>query len=494
MGQFGTCIGRSAALRRTYGILGVLVVSIFAMALAVPSGQAASGPGWHPQFDSDGSGGMPYAIAFANASDGWAVGDNAYNYGGVSTIMATTDGGATWKAKNSDIHSSLLDVACVSAKTAWAVAGDIFATTDGGATWQTQYSPTYSYPGVISPSAGAIAFANASDGWAVGRRWINSTTAEGSILATTNGGATWSVQSVPTGASDLQDVAFANASDGWAVGHSSSTTAGGIILATTDGGATWVAQTVPAGPYALWHVACTDTSHCWAVGYNTNTNEAVFLATTNGGTTWALKPLPSALAGFRLDSIAFASASNGWAVGYDESGTGIGAVLATTDGGNTWTMQWPTPTMEAMNLGELTDVACVDSTHAWAAGTYLDGGNGRHGSILATTNGGSAPPYTPQLMLTLVSFRIKYGKSVTAVGEISPRLSLAGSKVTLKAQSRKGARWVRAKAGSASIGRDGIYRWTFKPRRRGSYRIKATIAKTAAHNAATSTWVRFKVK
>ena len=93
---------------------------------------------------------------------------------------------------------------------------------------------------------------------------------QGSILATTNGGATWNPQSA-SGVSGLTSVAFANASHGWAVGW------GGTILATTDGGATWLTQDSGTDAY-LGSVACTDADHAWTVG-----NGGTILATTTGG-------------------------------------------------------------------------------------------------------------------------------------------------------------------------------------------------------------------
>ena len=61
----------------------------------------------------------------------------------------------------------------------------------------------------------------------------------GTILAATDGGATWSAQNAdgPHGGPDwLNSVTFTDASHGWAVGH------GGVIVATADGGDTWNSQ------------------------------------------------------------------------------------------------------------------------------------------------------------------------------------------------------------------------------------------------------------
>jgi lipoprotein-anchoring transpeptidase ErfK/SrfK len=91
------------------------------------------------------------------------------------------------------------------AATAWAAAG-----------WSPQSSGT-------TNGLAAVAFANSSDGWAVG--------AAGTILATSDGGTTWSTQSAPSGITqNLSAVAFANAERGWIAG------AGGTVLATLSAG------------------------------------------------------------------------------------------------------------------------------------------------------------------------------------------------------------------------------------------------------------------
>jgi predicted secreted protein len=88
---------------------------------------------------------------------------------------------------------------------------------------------------------------------------------------------------------------------------------------------------------------------------------------------------------------------------------------------------------------------------------------------------------------------LKFGKGVTAKGTVTPT-SLAGSKVTLTAQLKKGSKWVKAKTASATINSTGSYSWRYKSAKRGTYRIEAAIAKTAAHMAARTKWHTFKVK
>ena len=87
---------------------------------------------------------------------------------------------------------------------------------------------------------------------------------------------------------------------------------------------------------------------------------------------------------------------------------------------------------------------------------------------------------------------MRLGRSVTAKGKVTPT-SFVGSKGRLTVQKR-GARWVTLKRVTRTISATGAYSWKYKPARRGAYRMRATIAKTAAHTAATTKWRTFKVK
>lgn len=72
------------------------------------------------------------SVTFADAQHGWAVGHDA-------TILATSDGGATWKLQNfqPDLGKPLFDVLFFDPQNGLAVGayGLMLATTDGGATW-----------------------------------------------------------------------------------------------------------------------------------------------------------------------------------------------------------------------------------------------------------------------------------------------------------------------------------------------------------------------
>ena len=152
----------------------------------------------------------------------------------------------------------------------------------------------------------------------------------GTIIATTDGGASWAAQSSPTG-NDLFSVTFADANHGWAVGDR------GRILATTDGGAVWTAQSSPTTGY-LNGVTCIGPLRAWAVG-----EKGVILATTDGGAHWLVRRAPKA---DDLYTVAFADRRHGWAVGVG------GVILATTNGGAAWRVQH-CPTEAGSHLGGL---------------------------------------------------------------------------------------------------------------------------------------------
>ena len=148
------------------------------------------------------------AVSYADADHGWAV-------GGAGTIIATTDGGATWKGQVSHTRAELKDVTFTDAAHGWAVgySGTILATKDGGLSWRAQDSGT---AGLLLTGA----FADSLHGWVADP--------EGDVFATDDGGQNWTKRA--SGAQLVNALAFTDASHGWAVGPF------GVILATSDGG------------------------------------------------------------------------------------------------------------------------------------------------------------------------------------------------------------------------------------------------------------------
>src|SRR5262249_12649078 len=76
----------------------------------------------------------PRSVHFADAQRGWAVGFSS------GTIMATGDGGASWRPQTSGTTENLWSIHFADAQRGWAVGagGTIVATSDGGANWRPQ--------------------------------------------------------------------------------------------------------------------------------------------------------------------------------------------------------------------------------------------------------------------------------------------------------------------------------------------------------------------
>ena len=158
---------------------------------------------------------------------------------------------------------------------------------------------------------------NGRDGVAVGDA--------GTIVRTTNAGASWAAQPSNT-AFNLNDVWFTTAQTGFAVGH------GGTIMRTRDGGGSWTRLNVPASEnlFGVWFA---DTSRGWAVG-----SGGTIVRTSNGGQSWTRSNPTAQL----LNSVSFSDSLTGWAVG--EGGT----ILGTRDAGRAWYIVQPSVTSLAL--------------------------------------------------------------------------------------------------------------------------------------------------
>jgi photosystem II stability/assembly factor-like uncharacterized protein len=168
-------------------------------------------------------------VCFVDALHGWAVGE----YG---TIYATADGGATWQtqeckeiipvAKESEWESfapSLYGVHFSSTKNGLACGmdGTIIATADGGATWKKIANPAEASKVTLYKikCSGQTCFVAGQKGMS---------------LVSADSGTTWQLAgSSQTTKSWLRDMDMADAATGFAVGSR------GTILKTTDGARTW---------------------------------------------------------------------------------------------------------------------------------------------------------------------------------------------------------------------------------------------------------------
>ena len=157
------------------------------------------------------------AVDFVDERTGWLGGDGA--------ILATVDGGETWRrqyAGDQRIHRfSFLD-----RRIGWALgAGELLRTVDGGTTW----TPL----GAREEPLVMVDFLDARRGWGIVERSQVGSPALRRLARTSDGGSTWRVTAI-----EAQSVCFDDARAGW-LG------AGRQVWRTEDGGERWSAVFEP---------------------------------------------------------------------------------------------------------------------------------------------------------------------------------------------------------------------------------------------------------
>jgi photosystem II stability/assembly factor-like uncharacterized protein/nitrous oxidase accessory protein NosD len=151
---------------------------------------------------------------------------------------------------------------------------------------------------------------------------------------------------------------------GWAVGDSIG--GYGTILHTTDGGASWVRQGSPADvpDTQLKEVSAVDAQNAWVAGAN------AVLRTRDGGQTWETQTLPANLpAGFELMGVKAIDRNTAWVVGTPD------VLLGTTDG-QTWTVMPRGADLHLASPVHYSGVDAADATHVWAVGSSGPGDRG----------------------------------------------------------------------------------------------------------------------
>ena len=280
------------------------------------------------------------SVYFINASTGYAVG-----WGG--TILKTINGGISWVTQTSGTDEVLLSSFFTDINTGYVVGdtGVIRKTVNGGTTWTVQTG------GAGYNTFRSVLFTDANKGFIAGNQVF---------LKTINGGTTWTTQTIPP--LNIMDcsfnsVFFTDADTGYAVGGKyGNPMVYGLIIKTTNGGSTWSADTIETND--LNSVYFTDAYTGYIVGRRDSNSVngwiriGVILKTTDGGTTW--KTLTSKL-NREYTSVFFTDS----VTGFVSSGNGI---ESTTDGGKTWSEQ----TIGTYN--PISSLFFADKKTGWAVG------------------------------------------------------------------------------------------------------------------------------
>jgi photosystem II stability/assembly factor-like uncharacterized protein len=311
-------------------------------------------------------------VKFIDRNTGWILGQydttvgTNHSYAYKSTILKTTDAGASWVEQIID-NCILYRFDFPSRLVGWAVgitrdrSGLICKTIDGGTSWNVVDS------GAVGSIYYSIRFLDDLHGWIGG--WNDTTSF---VVRTINGGATWERGYDKT--LDVNDLFFLDTMNGWSVGEN------GKIYKTSDGGATWRAvlqapdPNSPSSGSPLRRIRFTDQMHGCAVGGLGGGETKVW--TSDGGVSWnVVNKTP----GSSLHGLWFTDANNGWCVG----GVNVGLTIQkTSDGGKTWAKQ-QFPTTLSGKVSYFEDIAFVSPTEGWVVADS--------GYILKTTNGGEQP-------------------------------------------------------------------------------------------------------
>ena len=318
------------------------------------------GSTWTTPLDgSDTTIGGLLAVSFADDQRGFAA--------GMGSFLRTTDGGTHWSEDSLAPGFYGTGIVFTSASIGfiaggiWPSAGVIYRTADAGVHW----APVYSGSEFLS----GISFSGTGHGIAAGLG--------GTVVRTTDGGATWSSPSVAVQGSYVQGVAVDDANNAIAVGGSSGFMKWypawyaayfrwtGCVSRTTDGGVHWDNQ---AGGF-LQHVrgvAQFGAQKVLAVG-----DTGMALRTTDGGAHWQslFQGTLFERVGIPLTAVAFSDTDHG------SISAGSGDILSTTDGGLTWHVY-----SSGLSL-PLRGIAFADRLNGFVVGDL--------GTMLKTTDGGT---------------------------------------------------------------------------------------------------------
>lgn len=330
-------------------------------------------------------------LQFANANVGFAVENNE------RALLRSRNGGVSWERlplPNSLANGvSRLKALSQTHLRLSAYDESVYVSKDGGDSWQQE-------------AAGRQPYFNITGLWFFDNREGIATGSDGSIARTTDGGQTWVKTAGIDSSTNWGRPQFMADGTGWVLATYSN------IYRSTDKGKTWMAPVAQNGSsiYGVADFHFIDANHGWLVkSYPTGEGSqlASILRSTDGGLSWV--PVEGTGNYQGLNSIRFADASNGIAVGSN------GLVLVTTDGGKKWSPRTITSgpalnrvtfidgnvavavgaggvimrsadrgqtwkKMPAVTINTLYDVRFVSPKFGWAVGEA--------GTVLATRDGG----------------------------------------------------------------------------------------------------------
>ncbi|MDO8587832.1 MAG: YCF48-related protein, partial [Armatimonadota bacterium] len=188
----------------------------------------------------------------------------------------------------------------------------------------------------------------------------------GSILKTTNGGATWTAMRTapyadmylcPVPGDGLTQISFYDADHGWAVGKTAVGTAAAVVIKTDDGGNSWtdLKDYLPSGFTEARAVAAVDSTYAWVAG-----NTGLYQVTSNGQT-WTQQSSQTSIRKLAMRNVQ--GQYKGWAIGPS------GLLLHTINGADWHTETHSAGSADFRDLWVSPD--CSRATVAYGNGRFL---------------------------------------------------------------------------------------------------------------------------
>ncbi|HTS65337.1 MAG TPA: hypothetical protein VMH28_25125 [Candidatus Acidoferrales bacterium] len=296
---------------------------------------------------------------------------------GALLLLAGVAQAQQWVPQVSNSTASLRGVSAVNEKIVWASgsAGTVLYTTDGGASWSISKVPGaegLDFRGIRAVDGKTVYVMSAGAG------------DKSQIYKTSDAGLHWTLQFTnPNPKGFFDSIAFWDVKHGIVLGDAVDGHA--EVRSTTDGGAHWLQRQTPAALPNEGSFAASNTclfllneDHVWFV--TGGSGAARVFHSEDGGEAWTIADTPirndSASAG--IFSVAFRDAQRGMIVGgdYARDDEDRANIAVTSDGGKTWAATISRP------HGFRSAVAWLPDIHAWIA-------TGTSGSDISTDDGRS---------------------------------------------------------------------------------------------------------
>ncbi len=273
----------------------------------------------------------------------------------------------------------------------------LLGTVSGGVSWTEESVPPFlvkgvgsggdndGIPGISCPSA-LICYAITQRDYNVNVGNTSSSGLGGAVIATKDGGTTWTWQSTIPYTNFYNYISCPSTTVCFGVGEISGGNDDNGFVAATNNGVTWKKLKTPSNVPTLNGISCPTTLMCVATGFFMSSGSSQAIFTTDGGVTWQTSKFLDKINSLQVVScpsvlVCYALASPG--APSNANNQSSFNLIKSTDGGATFTSTYTFSSSEnPLSLD-------CPSISVCAVGGF-DTSSGTQGSILISTNGGKS--------------------------------------------------------------------------------------------------------